>query len=261
MENLQIFQNKQFGKIRIIEVDNQVWFVGKDIAVILGYSNPSKAVSNHIDEDDKLMKMIPHSQNGNMVSKVALINESGLYSLVLSSKLPSAKQFKRWITNDVLPTIRKTGGYVANDELFINTYLPYADEQTKLLFKSNLTTIRNLNSQIARMKPKELFADSVSSSKDCILIGTLAKLIRQNGYDIGQNRLFQWMRDNNYLISRKGNDYNMPTQYSMELGLFKIKENVTRTIYGTEKLTRTVYVTGKGQQYFINKFLNKQCVS
>lgn len=257
MGDIKIFKNKLFGEIRIIDIDNNMYFVGKDVAKALKYSNPQKALRDHIDEEDKTVNE-SFTVNG---TKGILINESGLYSLVLSSKLPSAKQFKRWITNDVLPTIRKTGGYVANDELFINTYLPYADEQTKLLFKSNLTTIRNLNSQIARMKPKELFADSVSSSKDCILIGTLAKLIRQNGYDIGQNRLFQWMRDNNYLISRKGNDYNMPTQYSMELGLFKIKENVTRTIYGTEKLTRTVYVTGKGQQYFINKFLNKQCVS
>jgi phage antirepressor [staphylococcus prophage phiPV83] len=189
------------------------------------------------------------------------IPENIFYRLAMKAKNSIAEKFQAKVADEIIPTIRKTGGYVANDELFINTYLPYADEQTKLLFKSNLTTIRNLNSQIARMKPKELFADSVSSSKDCILIGTLAKLIRQNGYDIGQNRLFQWMRDNNYLISRKGNDYNIPTQYSMELGLFKIKENVTRTIYGTEKLTRTVYVTGKGQQYFINKFLNKQCVS
>lgn len=208
-------------------------------------------MSDHVEEEDKL--------NNESLSSLGqrggwLINESGLYSLILSSKLESAKQFKRWITNEVLPSIRKTGGYVNNDDLFISTYLPYADDQTKALFKSTLATVKNLNSRIEQMRPKEIFADAVSVSDDSILIGALAKIIKQNGVKIGQKRLFNWMRDHAYLM-KSGRDYNLPTQKAMELGLFKIKERTINNPDGSVRITKTVLVTGKGQQYFINKFL------
>lgn len=251
MNELQIFKNEKFGEIRTVEIEGEPYFVGKDIAEILGYANPSKALSDHVEEEDKL--------NNESLSSLGqrggwLINESGLYSLILSSKLESAKQFKRWITNEVLPSIRKTGGYVNNDDLFISTYLPYADDQTKALFKSTLATVKNLNSRIEQMRPKEIFADAVSVSDDSILIGALAKIIKQNGVKIGQKRLFNWMRDHAYLM-KSGRDYNLPTQKAMELGLFKIKERTINNPDGSVRITKTVLVTGKGQQYFINKFL------
>src|SRR5690606_28985831 len=168
------------------------------------------------------------------------------------------KQFKRWITHEVIPTIRKTGGYVANDDLFIQTYLPNADENTKLLFKTTLQTIRKQNEQIAEMKPKALFADAVETSESSVLIGELAKILRQNGIDIGQNRLFQWMRDNGFLIKQKGENYNLPTQYAMERGLFEIKKRTVNNPDGSVRVTRTPKVTGKGQVYFVNKFLAEQ---
>lgn len=259
MENLQIFKNEEFGEIRTVTVNNEPWFVGKDIAEVLGYSNSSKAVLTHVDDEDKMFVMleIAHSQNGNVPigqSKTAIINESGLYSLILSSKLPTAKKFKHWVTSEILPTIRKTGGYVSNDDMFINTYLPFADDQTKLLFKSTLETVKKLNKKIEEDKPKVLFANAVETAQNSILIGDLAKLIKQNGVNIGQKRLFDWMRENGYLI-KNGTSKNMPTQKAMDLKLFEIKERTVNNPDGSVRITKTTKVTGKGQSYFINKFL------
>ena len=251
MENLQIFKNEEFGEIRTVTVNSEPWFVGKDIAEVLGYTNASKALSDHVDEEDKL--------NNESLSSLGqrggwLINESGLYSLILSSKLPTAKKFKHWVTAEVLPTIRKTGGYVSNDDMFINTYLPFADDQTKLLFKSTLETVKALNKQIEEDKPKVLFANAVETAQNSILIGDLAKLIKQNGVNIGQKRLFDWMRENGYLI-KNGTSKNMPTQKAMDLKLFEIKERTVNNPDGSVRITKTTKVTGKGQSYFINKFL------
>lgn len=252
MENLQIFKNEEFGEIRTVTVNNEPWFVGKDIAEVLGYTNASKALSDHVDEEDKL--------NNESLSSLGqrggwLINESGLYSLILSSKLPTAKKFKHWVTSEILPTIRKTGGYVSNDDMFINTYLPFADDQTKLLFKSTLETVKALNKQIETDKPKVLFANAVETAQNSILIGDLAKLIKQNGVNIGQKRLFDWMRGNGYLI-KNGVSKNMPTQKAMDLKLFEIKERTVNNPDGSVRITKTTKVTGKGQSYFINKFLS-----
>lgn len=251
MENLQIFKNEEFGEIRTVTVNSEPWFVGKDIAEVLGYTNASKALSDHVDEEDKL--------NNESLSSLGqrggwLINESGLYSLILSSKLPTAKKFKHWVTSEILPTIRKTGGYVSNDDMFINTYLPFADDQTKLLFKSTLETVKKLNKKIEEDKPKVLFANAVETAQNSILIGDLAKLIKQNGVNIGQKRLFDWMRENGYLI-KNGTSKNMPTQKAMDLKLFEIKERTVNNPDGSVRITKTTKVTGKGQSYFINKFL------
>lgn len=255
MNEIKIFENQEFGKIRTLEMNGEPWFVGKDVATILGYAKPLNALAAHIDEDDSLKQGL--IDNMGRTQETILINESGLYSLILSSKLESAKQFKRWITHEVIPSIRKTGGYVSNDDLFISTYLPYADDATKALFQSTLATVRSLNAKIEADKPKVLFADSVAAAKNSILIGDLAKLIRQNGVDIGQKRLFQWMRDNGFLI-KCGESRNMPTQKGMELELFDVKETTINNPDGSVRITKTPKVTGKGQAYFINRFLAKQ---
>ncbi|NLU23721.1 MAG: phage antirepressor Ant [Clostridiales bacterium] len=186
---------------------------------------------------------------------LTVVTESGLYSLVLGSRKPEAKAFKRWITHEVIPTIRKTGGYVNDDAAFVATYLPNVDEQTKALFQQTLATVRGLNAKIEQDKPKVLFADAVSTAHTSILIGELAKILKQNGVEIGQNRLFEFLRNKGYLISRKGTDYNMPTQKSMERGLFEIKETAISHSDGHTSVSKTPKVTGRGQQYFVSLFL------
>ena len=215
---------------------------------MLGYSNPQKAIRDHIDEEDKLTERIVLSgQNREAV----LINESGLYSLILSSKLESAKRFKRWVTSEVLPQIRKSGAYLTDEKAYDITHNP--NSLADLLLQAG-EQLKKKDIVINEMKPKALFADAVASSHTSILVGDLAKLIKQNGYDIGQNRLFAWMKDNGYLI-KGGDRKNMPTQKSMELGLFEVKERTIANPDGSVRITRTPKVTGKGQQYFINKFL------
>ncbi len=250
MNNLTIFNNEEFGEIRTLKIDDEPWFIGKDVAKALGYSNTQKAILNHVDDEDKgVTKWDTLGGKQEMI----IINESGLYSLILSSKLPKAKKFKRWVTSDVLPTIRKHGVYATEEILNDPDFLIKALTELKKERLENAEKQR----QIEEMKPKALFADSVSISESSILVGELAKLIRQNGYEIGQNRLFKWLRENGYLIKRKGNDYNMPTQRSMEQGLFKIKETVITHSDGHTSISKTTKVTGKGQIYFINKFLEE----
>lgn len=246
-KELQIFNNPEFGEVRTTVIDGEPWLIGKDVAAALGYSNASKAVMMHVDSEDKRKEMLEaDSQNGNVVTATMLINESGLYSLVLSSKLPTAKKFKRWVTSEVLPAIRKTGGY----------HVPQSPEEQ---MAQGLLTAQKLlaekDKRIEEMRPKEIFADVVSVSKTDILIGDLAKLIKQNGRDIGQKRLFSWLREKGYLIKRKGLDWNMPTQRAMEMKLFRVKETVVTHADGHTTVSKTTKVTEKGQVYFVNKFL------
>ena len=259
MNNLQIFNSPEFGQVRTIQQNGEPWFVGKDVAEILGYTNPSKALVDHVDDEDKL--------NNDSLSSLGqrggwLINESGLYSLILSSKMPKAKEFKRWVTSEVLPAIRKTGGYIAGSENMTD-----AEIMAKAVLVAQSTIrqrdqrIKELESDVAAAKPKVLFADAVSASDSTILIGDLAKLIKQNGHPIGQKRLFCWMREQGYLIKRAGADYNSPTQRAMEMGLFKIKETAISHSDGHVSVSKTTKVTGKGQQYFINKFCGELAVS
>lgn len=181
-----------------------------------------------------------------------LITESGVYSLIFNSKMPNAKRFKRWVTSEVLPAIRKHGAYMTDEKAFdvVNNKDGLAD-----LLQQAADQLKQKNIQIEEMKPKALFADSVAVSKSTVLVGELAKIIRGNGVDIGATRLFRWMREHGYLINRKGSDWNMPTQRAMDLGLFKIKETTINHSNGTTSISKTPKVTGKGQQYFINKFL------
>ena len=252
MNNLQIFDSPDFGQIRTIQQNGEPWFVGKDVADILGYQNGSRDVNRHVDEDDR-----QNYQNGTFESNrgLTIINESGLYSLILSSKMPKAKEFKRWVTSEVIPAIRKHGGYIAGSENMTD-----AEIMAKAVLVAQNTIqqrdqrIKELESDVAAAKPKVLFADAVSASDSTILIGDLAKILKQNGHPIGQKRLFNWMREQGYLIKRQGADYNSPTQRAMEMGLFKIKETAISHSDGHVSVSKTTKVTGKGQQYFINKF-------
>lgn len=252
MNELKIFENPEFGKIRAIEVDGEPWLVGKDVAAALGYSNPRDALAKHVDDEDKGVAKCdtPGGQQD-----LNIINESGLYSLVLSSKLPGAKKFRRWVTTEVLPSIRRRGFYAT--ESTVEAMLNDPDVAIRLLqeVKEERAKRKELEQRAEANRPKVLFADSVSASKNSILIGELAKLLKQNGVDTGQNRFFGWLRDNGYLIRRKGTDYNMPTQRSMELGLFEIKETAISHSDGHTSISKTPKVTGKGQQYFVNVFL------
>lgn len=255
MNNLQIFKNKDFGEIRTIEENGNIMFCGSDVAKALGYTDTAQAIRKNCKEDGLSTRQVIDSLGRTQQAK--FISEGNVYRLITHSRLPDAEKFERWVFDEILPTIHKTGGYVGNDEMFINTYLPFADEQTKLLFKTTLETMKSLNRKIEQDKPKVLFAESVTTSKTSILIGDLAKLIKQNGYEIGQQRLFKWLRENGYLIKRKGADYNSPTQKSMDLGLFEVKETAITHADGHVTINKTPKVTGKGQIYFINRFLVK----
>lgn len=247
MENkLQLF-NFENQQVRTLTVNEEPYFVGKDVATILGYKNGSRDINTHVDEEDRLRYQI--STAGQMRDQI-LINESGLYSLILSSKLPNAKKFKRWVTSEVLPAIRKHGAYMTDEKAFdvVHNKTGLAD-----LLQQAADQLKQKDIEIAEMKPKALFADSVATSHTTILIGELAKILRGNGIDIGANRLFAWMREHGYLINRKGSDWNMPTQKSMDLGLFKIKETTINHSNGSTSISKTPKVTGKGQQYFVNK--------
>lgn len=242
--NLQIFNHEEFGAVRTVEINGEAWLVGKDVAKALGYSNSRDALASHVDEEDKAAVAI---HDGSQNRHMAVINESGLYSLVLSSKLPSAKKFRRWVTSEVLPSIRRTGGYrLPKDYPSALRALADAEEKRQALAAENES-----------LRPKALFADSVAASKSTILVGELAKLLKQNGIGIGQNRLFAWLREEGYLIRRKGTDYNMPSQRSMELGLFEIKETSFANADGSVRVTKTPKVTGKGQCYFVDRFLGR----
>lgn len=254
MEDIQIFNSKEFGDVRALELNGAPWFVGKDVAEALGYGagkSLANAVSKHVDEEDK---GVTEMMTPGGAQKVIIINESGLYSLVLSSKLPSAKKFKHWVTSEVLPTIRRHGAYMTEEAL--EKAITEPDFLIRLATQLKEEKAKRLEAerQIEADRPKVTFANAVNVSKDGMLLGMLAKLLHQNGVDIGQKRLFQWMRDKGYLM-KNGTDKNMPTQKARELGLFKVKERAIDNPDGSVRLTRTTLVTGKGQEYFINKFL------
>lgn len=250
---LKIFKDHRFGKIRILERNGEPWFVGKEIATTLGYSDVNKAVAMHVDIEDKKLndKTSPSfGQRG-----TTLINESGLYSLVLSSKLPSAKAFKRWITSEVLPTIRRHGAYMTEEAIQKAITEPDFLIQLATELKQEQEARRKAEQKLMEAQPKVLFADSVSASNTSILVADMAKLLKQNGHDIGQKRLFHWLRENGYLIKRKGSDYNSPTQRAMERGLFELKETAITHADGHVSVSKTPKITGRGQLYFVNKFL------
>ena len=247
MNALRIFENPEFGKIRTVEVDGFPWLVGKDVAQALGYQNTNKAMADHVDDEDKM-------QGDGVTIRAPLgrkqhptiINESGLYSLVMSSKLPTARKFKRWVTSEVLPTVRKHGAYMTPDKL--EEVLLKSDTLIQLAqnLKDEQEKRRALEAKVEQDRPKVVFAEAVETAHTSILVGELAKLLKQNGVDMGQQRLFQWLRDNGFLIKRKGTDYNMPTQYSMERGLMEIKERTVCDPTGVTRICQTGCVNDQG---------------
>lgn len=243
MNEVQLF-NFENHEVKSLLINSEPWFVGKDVAETLGYTDINQAIRKHVDDEDKLSRRFDGSGQGR---EMVIINESGLYSLVLSSKLPSAKKFKRWVTSEVLPALRKTGQYQVKE-------LSGSELMAKALIEAQ-SVLAAKDKQIEEMKPKVVFADAVATSHTSILVGELAKILKQNGIDMGQKRLFAWLREKGYLIKRQGTDYNMPTQKAMDLGLFEIKEGSYVNGSGVNITTKTPKVTGKGQQYFINKFL------
>lgn len=238
--------------VRTVTVNDTPYFVGKDVADILGYSKPRNAIALHVDEDDALKWGVMDELGRKQ--ETTIINESGLYSLILSSRLPQAKEFKRWVTSEVLPTIRKNGMF-ATDELLDNPDFAIATLQR---LKEEREAKKLLEAKIEADRPKVLFAEAVSASHTSILVGELAKLLKQNGVDMGANRLFNWLRAHGYLIKRNGRDWNMPTQKSVEMGLIRVKETSITHADGHITVSKTPLVTGKGQQYFINKFLDQE---
>lgn len=251
MNELQVFNNEAFGSVRAVEIDGEAWFVGKDVAEVLGYANSRKALIDHVDEEDK---GVTKCDTLGGAQEITVINESGLYSLVLQSKLPKAKAFKHWVTSEVLPSIRKHGAYMTPET--IEKVLLNPDTMIKLCtqLKEEQAKRREAERKLEEAKPAQVFAEAVSASPKSILIRGLAAFLRQNGIDIGQNRLFSWMRENGFLV-KGGSEKNMPTQKAMDLGLFQVKEGTYINGSGENVLTRTVRVTGKGQIYFVNKFL------
>lgn len=242
---IKTFTNESFGSLRTVCINGEPYFVGKDIATALGYSQPDKSIIRHVDEDDRTKHTV--TDRLGRKQETFVINESGLYGLILSSKLPKAKQFKHWVTSEVLPTIRKTGGYVSNDDLFINTYLPFADEPTKLLFRTTLTTINQLNAKIERDKPLVEFADRVGDTSGLIDVGAFAKLLHKQNIKIGRTRLFAWLREQKYLRHN-----NEPYQKWINSGIFQTRE-YTYMSKGKPCIGIKTYITGKGQTYLVDK--------
>lgn len=248
MNNLQLF-DFEGNKVRALKINDEPYLVGNDVAKILGYSNYRNAVVDHVDDEDKLRTQIKYAGQNR---EVTVINESGLYSLILSSKMPNAKKFKHWVTSEVLPAIRKHGAYMTDEKAFdvVNNKDGLAD-----LLQQAADQLKQKDIQIEEMKPKAMLADAITASETSILVGEMAKILKKNGVNTGQNRFFKWLRENGYLIKRKGTDYNMPTQKSMNLKLFEIKE---RTIVdgNSTRIVKTPKITGNGQQYFTNLFLS-----
>lgn len=248
---LSHFTSESFGTIRVVKgANDEPWFVAKDVCDILGIANSRDALTA-LDADEKGVGNI-YTPGGNQ--EMATINEPGLYALVLKSRKPEAKEFSRWVRREVLPAIRKTGMYATPEAARRFLQDPQALMYTLQALQDEKNKTKALEQKVEQDAPKVLFADAVATSKTSILIGDLAKILKSNGINIGQNRLFAWMRENDYLCKNRGEMWNMPTQKSMELKIFEVKESTHQQPDGTVRITKTTKVTGKGQQYFINKF-------
>lgn len=252
MADLQIFNSSEFGAIRTLEDKEEVLFCAADVARALGYSNPRDAIRRHCKKG--VVKHDILSSGG--IQSFSFIPKGDVYRLIAHSKLPAAEKFESWVFDEVLPTIHKHGAYMTPDKLEEALLKPDTLIQLAQNLKDEQEKRRALEVKVEEQKPKVLFAESVEAAKTSILIGELAKLLKQNGIKIGQNRLFEWLRTNGYLIKRQGSDYNMPTQRAMEMGLFEIKETTITHSDGHIHVSKTPKVTGKGQVYFVNLFLN-----
>lgn len=240
------------NEVRTIEINSEPWFVLADVCKALELSTPSR-VAERLEKDEvsqtHTIDRMGRTQN------TTIVNESGLYAVILRSDKPRAKQFRRWVTSEVLPTIRKHHAYMQDDVLEKALTSPDFLIQLATQLKSEREQRAQLEQKAEQDKPKVLFADSVATSETSILVGELAKILKQNGVNTGQTRLFSWLRDHGYLIKRKGTDYNMPTQRAMEVGLFEVKQTCITHADGHVTVSKTPKVTGKGQIYFVNKIM------
>ncbi|MFD2870348.1 phage antirepressor [Kurthia populi] len=252
MNQLEIYEFEN-NQVRTVLINDEPFFVAKDVAETLGYTNSRKAVQDHVDEEDKGVTKCD-TLGGKQTFTV--INESGIYALIFGSKLPTAKVFKRWVTSEVLPNIRKTGAHLTPDTIEKVLTDPDTIIQIATQLKEERAKRMQAEVVIEQQKPKIFFADAVEASNSSILIGQLAKVITQNGLHIGQNNLFKWLRDHGYL-GKKGAHYNEPTQYAVERGWFEVVERTIPKPDGSVRITRTTKITGKGQIYFLNKLLTK----
>lgn len=243
MNDIQKFTNDEFGTIRTVEQDGKVMFCGKDVATALGYKRPKDAIAAHC----KGAAIHRPLQTEGGMQQARFITEGDLYRLIASSKLPSAQKFESWVFDEVLPSIRKQGGYMT----------ARADETPEEIMARALMiakdTMDRQQREIAELRPKALFADAVAASDGTCLIGELAKMMRQNGVHVGQNRLFEWLRRDGYL-GKTGSNRNVPTQRAMEMGLFRIKETAVTHSDGHVTINRTPKATGRGQRYFIDRY-------
>ncbi len=251
MNELQTFHHYNFGDLRTVVKNGEPWFVAADVCRALELIDTGRAVER-LDADEGTRIEIDHPQSHGKTMEVYAVSEPGLYSLVLGSRKPEAREFKRWITHEVIPSIRSHGMYATPKTVEAMLNDPDTMIRTLQALKEERAQRQALEAQAEADKPKVLFADSVATAHNSILVGDLAKLVRQNGVKIGQNRLFQWLRDNGFLM-KQGESWNMPTQRSMELGLFEVKENTINNPDGSVRITRTTKVTGKGQIYFVNR--------
>lgn len=245
------FSHESFGDIRAFEKNGEPWFVAADVCRALGIVNHKDALTR-LDEDEKSGVALTDPHGREQITNC--VNEPGLYSLVLGSRKPEAKAFKRWITHEVIPAIRKHGMYLSPNALDTMLNDPNAFAALANRYAEEYNARVAAEKKIEEQAPKVLFADCVSSSQSDILVGELAKLLKQNGIPVGQNRLFKQLRKDGYLISRKGTDWNMPTQRSMELGLMRIKETPIPHSDGHVTVNKTPKITGKGQVYFVNRY-------
>jgi len=260
MNSLQVFQNSEFGEVRVISKGGEPWFVAKDVCDILDLGNPSQAVAR-LDSDER-NTIILNEGIGN--PEKTIVNEPGLYSLILGSRKAEARRFKRWITHEVIPSIRKHGAYMTpetiekvllNPDTIINLATQIKEEQQKRIEEQQKRI--HAEKTIEQQAPKVLFADAMTSSESSILVNELAKVLKQNGISTGEKRLFKWLRENGYLC-KSGENYNLPTQRAMDMGLFEIKQTTVSKPDGNIFVTRTPKVTRKGEFYFVNKFLSKE---
>ena len=249
MNELKTFENERFGNVRVTMIDNEPWFVATDVCKALDVKNNRDALTR-IDDDEKGVAL---TDTLGGAQEVTVVNESGLYSLILGSRKPEAKVFKRWVTHDVIPAIRKHGVYMTPDALEKALLSPDYLLKVVTALKNETDKRKALEQQVERDKPKVILADAITKSDDSVLVKTLATILKQNGYDIGQNRLFEQLRNEGFLVSRAGNSRNLPTQKSMDMGLFEVRESVIYSGRDT-KVVQTPYVTGKGQIYFVNKY-------
>ena len=275
MNVLNICQNGEFSKVRIFEIENEVWFIGKDICNYFGDTNHNRTLAR-VDATDK--RYIEIEDALGRKQKAIAVNESGMYSILFTmqpqkanndgvadaypievqERIDKLKRFKHWVTSEVLPSIRKHGAYMTENTLEQALTSPDFLIQLAMKLKEEQEARKKLEAKVKEDEPHAILGRAITTAKTSILIGDLAKILNQNGVDIGAKRLFEWMRNNGYLIKRKGTDWNMPTQRSMDLELFEVKESVRIDGNGCNKITRTTKVTGKGQEYFVNRFLARK---